>query len=138
MLSLEAVPFSFKHGVITHVYKGSGKDPLLFNSYRGITICSNLTNVFEIILLERRKPILEERGIPVPEQTAYKKGVSCDDAIFTMVEALKRYRNSGVHLYLCTYDLEKAFDIVEYSTTLINAGINEKVWWPTSKECPNI
>ena len=39
ILSLEAVPQCFKHGVITPIYKGSNRHPLLCNSYRGITVC---------------------------------------------------------------------------------------------------
>ena len=100
--------------VITPVYKGNGRDHLLCNSYCGITVCSNLTKVFEIILLERFRPILDERGAPLPQQTAYKKGVSCEKALFTMVEVLKRYRQNSDHLYLCTCDLEKAFDTASF------------------------
>ena len=80
ILNLEEIPPSLKFGVIIPLYKGKGKDPLLCNSYRGITVYSNLTKLLEIIILERMQPLLEERGLPLPQQTAYKKGVGCEDA----------------------------------------------------------
>ena len=103
----------------------------------------NLTKEFEIILLKRIRLILDERGIPLPQQTTYKKGSSCEDTLFTMVEVLKRYRQNSDHLYLCTYDMEKAFGTVEYSILLkhvFNAGINGKAWrilcnWYTETTC---
>ncbi len=44
---------------------------------------------------------------------------------------LDHYRNGGDHLYQTTYDLEKAFDLVEYSILLnrsFQAGFNGKCW----------
>ena len=42
-IDLEAIPGSFKSGLAVPVYKGSGKDPLKTDSYRGITLSSMLT-----------------------------------------------------------------------------------------------
>ena len=42
ILALEAIPSSFKDGIIIPVYKGKGKDPLSQQSYRGITLTSVL------------------------------------------------------------------------------------------------
>ena len=117
ILNLEVIPPSFKFGVITPIYKGKGKDPLVCNSYRGITVSSNLAKLLEIILLQRMRPLLEEKGLPFPQQTAYKQGVGCDDAIFTTMEVMKYYKRNGDQLYLCAYDFEKAFDCgIFYST----------------------
>ena len=40
ILEMEEIPSSFKLGSICPVYKGGGKDPLLANNYRGITMNS--------------------------------------------------------------------------------------------------
>ncbi len=131
IIDLEEIPPSLKFGVISPIYKGKGKDPLSCNSYRGLTICSNVTKLFESIVLQRIRPTLAERCIPQPQQTAYLKGVGCEDALFSTYEMLNHYRNGGDHLYLTTYDLEKAFDSVEYPILLkraFQAGINGKCW----------
>ena len=51
-------------------------------------------------------------------QTAYRKDLSCSDAIFTTQEALLTHAREGGHPYLCLFDLEKAFDSIEHSVLL--------------------
>ena len=81
---LEQIPQCFKHGP---AYKGKGRDPLLKKSYRGITLTSVLAKVFEIIIVQRVTPILDEAGVPQISQAAYRKGASCRDSIFAGQEA---------------------------------------------------
>ncbi len=88
ILLLEEVPASMKEGLVIPVYKGQGKDPLLVNSYRGITLSSVLAKLLEIVLLQRLSPVLEDLGVPDSLQTAYQKGISCMDAIYATQEAL--------------------------------------------------
>ena len=38
VIDLESVADSLKQGVVVPAYKGSGKDPLLVDSYRGVTL----------------------------------------------------------------------------------------------------
>ena len=52
-IDLESVPDSLKRGVVVLVYKGSGKDPLQVESYRGVTLSSVVTKVLEFLVLER-------------------------------------------------------------------------------------
>ena len=65
-----------------HVYKGSGKNPLKIDSYRGITLTSMVAKVLEFLLLERLESIFLEAGLPHINQSAYRKAVSCVDVIF--------------------------------------------------------
>ena len=59
------------------------------------------------------------------------------------MEILKHYKRNGDRLYLCAYDLEKAFDSVEYSILLhhiFQAGVNGKCWcllysWYSAPTC---
>ena len=81
IITLEEIPNFLKKGIIVPVYKGRGKDPLSPISYHGITLSSK---TFEIVLLERMSPILEETGFPDMNQTAFQK-VS---AIFSTQEVL--------------------------------------------------
>ena len=44
-------------------------------------------------------------------QTAYRKKTSCTDSFFANMESILHYTNQGDRIYMCAYDLEKAFDI---------------------------
>ena len=76
---LEQIPRRFKLGFIVPVFKGKGRDPLLINSYRGITLTSVLAKDFELLLLNRMNDVSEDAEVP---QTAYRKNVGCSDSIF--------------------------------------------------------
>ena len=61
----------------------------------------------------------------------YQHSLSCSDAIFSTQEALLKFVRKGDEAYLCLYDLEKAFDTIEFATNLshlFNCGINGRCW----------
>ena len=131
IVSLEELPASLNEGLIIPVHKGKGKDPFLPGSYRGITLSSVISKLFEIILLKRLSPVLEDAGVPDLAQTAYQKGLSCADAIFATQEALLTHVRDWGKPFLCFYDIEKAFDSVELPILLRQLhtiGINGKLW----------
>ena len=128
---LERIPQCFKHGIVIPAYKGKGGDPLLKKSYRGITLTSVLAKVLELVLMERIGPLLEDAGVPQISQTAYKKGVSCQDSIFASQEANAKFISEGDNVYSCFYDLASAFDTVKFSVLLeelFRVGVKGKCW----------
>ena len=132
IVTLEALPDSLKSGFVIPVYKRNGRDPLLPDSYRGITLSSVVSKVLEKLVLGRLEMNLMEANIPHLNQSAYCKKVSCADAIFATQETITRYARQGSHVFMCLYDLEKAFDTVEYPILLERlyaVGINGKCWW---------
>ena len=88
---LEQIPECFKRGIIIPAFKGKGRDPLLKKNYRGVTLTSVLAKVLEIAIMQRLEPILDDAGIPQTTQTAYRKGVSCQDSIFAGMETNTRF-----------------------------------------------
>ena len=140
IIETENIPKSLKTGIITPVYKGGGKDPLNRNSYRGVTLTSVLAKVLEALTLTRLQCHFLERNIPHPNQTAYRKGVSCAKAIFSTMEVISTYSRCSEKVYMCFYDLQKAFDSIQYPALLkrlYEAGVNGKAWriirsWYTS------
>ena len=127
----EEIPKCFKHGIIIPVFKGKERDPLLKENYRGITLTSVLAKVLEITLMQRITPILDDADIQQNSQTAYRKGVSCQDSIFAGIEANSRFVIENEKVYTCFYDLASAFDTVEFSILLdelFQAGISGKCW----------
>lgn len=90
IIECEVVPEVLKMGDIVLVYKGGGKDPLRMDSYRGITLTSVIAKVLESLVLERMQDILKEAGIPHINQSAYRKKISCAEAIFATQETIGR------------------------------------------------
>ena len=131
IIAHESIPPCLKEGVVVPIYKGKGKDLLLSRSYCGITLSSTIAKTLEVMLLKHMSPILHERGFPDINQTAYQKGISCADATFSTQEVLLNYIRQGSNSLLCLYDIEKAFDSVEFPVLLdhlYSAGINGKAW----------
>ena len=131
VIELEAVPEVLKRGVIVPVYKGGGKDPMRTDSYRGITLTSMVSKVLESLVLERLESVFVAAGLPHVNQSAYRRAVSCADAIFATQEMIARYLGGGSCVYMSLYDLQKAFDSVEYPVLLqklFDAGVNGKLW----------
>ena len=132
ILRFESIPPSLKLGVIIPVYKGKGCDPLDPNSYRGVTLSSVVSKCLEKVILHRMEIPFKEAGFPHSSQTAYQQ----------TQEALLKFVREGDETYLCLYDLEKAFDSVEFPTLLSHLfkyGINGKCWrliksWYTNPE----
>ena len=94
----------FKQGIVIPVRKGKlGRDPLLTKNYRGIMLTSVFAKVFEIILLQRLQPVLEDRNIPQITQTAYRSGGSCRDSIFAALGAERKFTNEEDTMYSCFF-----------------------------------
>ena len=72
--------------------------------------------------------MLEEAGAPDFAQTAYPKGLSCVDTIFTTQEALLTHVRDIGKPFLCFYDTEKASDSVELPILLKELHKIEKLW----------
>ena len=83
-------------------------------SYHGITLSSVIAKTFEVVILKRMSPNLDERGFPDINQIAFQRGISCNDAIFSTQEVLLNYIHQGENPFLCFYDIEKAFVSVEF------------------------
>ena len=87
--------------------------------------------MFEFVLLERIVPFLEYSSRPHLTQSAYRENVSCVDYIFASQEAVRFSTAEGAHVYSSFYDLQCAFDMVEYCILLqelFNAGLKGKLW----------
>ena len=118
IIEFEMIPSVLKTGVTIPVYKGGGKDPMDVQSYRGISLNSVISKILERLILVCLEPVYSGGGIPHPNQSAYRKGVSCTDAIFATQETLIHFLQEKCSVYMCLYDLQKAFDSVEVPVLL--------------------
>ena len=75
--------------------------------------------------------LLKTRGFPLIQQSAYQQGISCEDAAFAVFESLSHLTRNGNTVLQTFYDLEKAFDSVEYAILLkhlYSRGVHGKCW----------
>ena len=106
-------PKKWGQGVITTIYKAG--DHLTPSNYRGITLCSNLSKVYSMVLNERLVKYLEQNGLRAPEQIGFQRKARTSDHIFVLKLIIdKCIKPNGGRLYACFIDMKKAFD---------------KVWW---------
>ena len=96
IIYLESILPSLKSATILPIYKGKGKDHLDPNNYRGNSLPSK---VFEIIVLRRLLPVLEDLHIPHLNQTAYQQDISIHDATFATQETIRKYVRDGEIVY---------------------------------------
>ena len=131
IVSLEETPPCLSGAIVVPIYKGKGRNPLLTSNYRGISLTSVIGKLIEYIILQRMTPILKESGIPHYTQTTFQSGIPCADPTEVVQEVVRDYIQDGSTVYQCFYDLEKAFDSVEYCVLLhhlYRSGINGKAW----------
>jgi len=94
-------------------------------------LSSVFAKLFEYVFLERLRPVLAESNCPHFLQSAYQKGISCEDAIFATQEASLRLLREGGSPFLSFFNLEKAFDTIEKPILLkclYNAGVRGRAW----------
>ena len=111
------------------MYKQGGKDSLETGSYRDISVTPILSKLLELLIMDRLLLVFEDFNIPHIKQVIEKK-VSFTYAIFTTTEVLSHNLHQSETTYLCCYDLQKAYDTVEYNILcqLCDTCINVKLW----------
>ena len=96
-----------------------------------MTLSSVIAKVLEFLILMGLQPLLLEANIPHVNQSAYQKRVSCDNAIIATQEVIAQYVRGGSQAFMCLYDMQKAYDSVEYPVLLerlYEAGVNGQTW----------
>ena len=125
-------PHSFNMCIQVIVYKGKDKDPMsLDEGYRGITLLTVISKVFDMVILDRLKVWSMARNIPHPLQGAARKNVSCMHTSFVLHEAVSICKESSQKLYCAFLDTRKAFDTVWTDALLVkmwDMGIRGKTW----------
>ena len=131
MLDVEYVPKNFRVGIQVPLYKGKNSCTLNVNNYRGITLLSTFSKLFEVLLWARIKPWWEENRIITQLQGACKGGISCLHTAFLLQETVSEQLESHRKIFVCYLDVSKAFDGVWIDGlfySLRNLGIQGKTW----------
>ena len=108
----EETPKTWKTGLIVKLpQKGDLSD---CNNWRGITLLSLTSKVFNKIIYKRLAETLDEHIRQ--EQVGFRPGRSCSDHIFTLRQTLEQSKEWNASLYANFVDMEKAFDSIHRDT----------------------
>ena len=88
-----------------------------------------VAKVLEFLCLQRLEVVFPEADLPHVNQTAYRRSVSCADAIFTSQEVVAKYLNRCTSVFM-TYR-RPLIHAVEYAVLmdkLFEVRVNGKMW----------
>ena len=111
------VPDTWKQASVLPLLK-PGKDATLVNSYRPISLTSNLCKAMEIMVNYRLKHHLETNGHLSHDQSGYRQQRSCLDHIFRLENDIKTAQLKRQYLAAIFIDFSKAFDMVWHAGLL--------------------
>ncbi len=125
---MNKIPDIMKLGLVTPVPK-KGKDSSKPDSYRRITVSSNVGKVCERSIMAATKPILARSQSCL--QMGFTEGCSPVHACLILTEAIAEARDQNETPKITFMDASKAFDIVCHRgmlNTIANQGINGTLW----------
>jgi hypothetical protein len=102
-------PVEWKRALIVPLYKGKG-DRKAADNYRGISLLSIPGKVYATIIMRRVYQQMDHRLHEC--QSAFRKGRSLGDAVFTLRMIMSKCREFGKPAYMAFVDLRKAYDSV--------------------------
>ncbi len=127
----ECVPTQWKLGEIVPLFKGGKKDPMIFGSYRGITLNSIVGKVMEMLMLKQLENWERDSSALHTLQFGFRKGRGCNEAVWTLSEIVRRRQKAGQNTIICTIDFAKAFDTVWVDgllKILHDRGVTGRLW----------
>ena len=130
ILELHYVPKSFCSSTILPLFKGGSKNPTDPGSYRGISLSSNLSKVFEHTLM----PLLSADLLPSihPLQGGFRPGFSTFHTSFILNEATSECKTSHSIAFQAFLDVKKAFDTVWHDGLFFKLNrlhIHSDIWF---------
>ena len=111
------LPSDWKKAIIVPLYKsGTRSDPL---NYRPISLTSVSCKIFEQLISNYMRQILEERNFFYPKQFGFRPGYSCESALASFVYDILDTVDTGGQVDCVFIDFCKAFDVVPHSQLIL-------------------
>src|SRR2546425_1777246 len=98
MLKYGCVPKDFGKGILIPLSKDSNGDTSLCDNYRGITLSSAISKLFEYVILGKYWSHLHTDGL----QFVFQKGVGCSDALKSVVN---QFAKNGCNVFVSALDI---------------------------------
>jgi len=108
MLRHSYVPHELGRGIIIPLLKDKCVDSYKLDAYRGITLCSIIAKLFELVLLNQYHDQLCSDDL----QFGFKKQSGCAHALFAFKETVRYFTMKSGKVYCAFLDASKAFDKV--------------------------
>ena len=127
----EYVPLNFKRGIQVPLFKGKNLRSADTNNYRGITLLSIFSKVYEMIIWARLEPWWKENNVISKFQGACCKGQSCVHTSLLLQESVASALETHDKVFVSYFDVSKAFDTVWMNglfSKLHDMGIRGKLW----------
>ena len=102
------MPTDFCFGIIVPLLKDKHGDTSRLDMYRGITLSSAISKLFEAVLVSMFGDHLQSSDL----QYGFKRSNSCSHAIFTFNESVRCFMKNGGQVHCAALDATKAFDKV--------------------------
>ena len=129
ILNVSHYPRVWKRGIIVNLYKSGQRVDT--DNYRGLTINSCLSKLFNTIINNRIFKYLLENNEISQSQIGFKKKARTSDHVFVMNVLLQKYTARKKKLYMCFVDFKKAYDSVWREALFVKVmemGIQGKIF----------
>jgi hypothetical protein len=129
LIQLEGTPQEWNKGIIIPIHKKGNKNNL--NNYRGITLTSCVSKVFNRIISNSISSFVEDNQLLSEIQGGFRKNYRCEDHIFSLKSIAAMRLAEKKSTYLAFLDFSKAFDTVWRDGLLSLAwklGIRGSMW----------
>jgi len=104
------VPNDFGRGIIVPLVKDRHDDCGNLDNYRGITVSSIISKVFELCVCDKFGEFLSSHAL----QFGYKKNTGCQNAVFTLQKTVNYFTQRGSTVFVSCLDASKAFDRISH------------------------
>jgi len=112
------VPHEWKSAIVSPLFKNKGVNSDV-NNYRGISVLSPLSKVFEKLLNDQIVAYLDKHNILFEGQHGFRKGHSCETALHELITDINLSRDKRLTTMLLFIDYRKAFDTVDSNLLLL-------------------
>lgn len=104
-------PDELKHALGHPLFKKG--DPMMCDNYRGISVLSPFTKIFESILSSQINHYFSINNLFSTTQHGFRANHSCETALQTVIESLRENISKNKKTLALFVDFKKAFDLVE-------------------------
>ena len=110
LLQHSFVPVDFLQGTISPIVKDASGDINAVDNYRGVTLCSVLSHMFECALRMKFRRFLGSDDL----QFGFKPRHSTSHAVYTLKSCVDYFTRRDSNVYVAFLDFSKAFDTLSH------------------------